>query len=77
MHLLSVVIPLPVSGGAVSEAKGRLDFDIPKPPENGDATEVERNEFVARDLPVFENWITEAELAASASLAKTMSVQPP
>lgn len=35
------------------------------------------NDLVARDLPVSESWITDAELAANPSLVKTMSVQPP
>jgi misacylated tRNA(Ala) deacylase len=34
LHLLSVVIPLPVTGGAVGADKGRLDFDMPDAPED-------------------------------------------
>ncbi len=34
LHLLSVVIPLPVTGGQVSADKGRLDFDMPEVPED-------------------------------------------
>ena len=33
--------------------------------------------LVERDLPVSEDWITDAELAASPGLVKTMSVAPP
>ena len=29
LHLLSVVIPLPVTGGSISDIKGRLDFNMP------------------------------------------------
>ena len=29
LHLLSVVIPLPVTGGQIGENKGRLDFNMP------------------------------------------------
>src|SRR5260221_3456369 len=29
LHLLSAVLPYPVTGGAVGDADGRLDFDIP------------------------------------------------
>ena len=29
LHLLSVVIPLPVTGGSVTAKKGRLDFQLP------------------------------------------------
>ena len=31
LHLLSAVLPYPVTGGSVGEAESRLDFDIPKP----------------------------------------------
>jgi len=34
LHLLSVIIPLPVTGGAVGSEKGRLDFDMPESPED-------------------------------------------
>lgn len=77
LHLLSVVIPLPVTGGAIGADKGRLDFDMPEAPEDRDAVEVALNALVARDLPVSEDWITDAELAANPGLVKTMSVQPP
>src|SRR5262245_11970417 len=30
LHLLSAVLPYPVTGGAVGDADGRLDFDIPQ-----------------------------------------------
>jgi misacylated tRNA(Ala) deacylase len=29
LHLLSVVLPYPVTGGAIGDGDGRLDFDIP------------------------------------------------
>ncbi len=77
LHLLSVVIPLPVTGGAIAADKGRLDFDMPEAPEDRDAVEAALNALVARDLPVSEDWITDAELAANPGLVKTMSVQPP
>ena len=34
LHLLSVVIPLAVTGGAIGAEKGRLDFDMPDAPED-------------------------------------------
>ncbi|MCA0921507.1 alanyl-tRNA editing protein [Pseudooceanicola nanhaiensis] len=77
LHLLSVVIPLPVSGGAVGAGKGRLDFDMPEAPEDKAALETALNELIARDLPVTEHWITDAELDANPDLVKTMSVSPP
>src|SRR6185295_19076456 len=30
LHLLSAALPYPVTGGAVGDAEGRLDFDIPE-----------------------------------------------
>ena len=77
LHLLSVVIPLPVTGGAISPVKGRLDFDMAEPPADKEALETALNALAARDLPVSEDWITEAELDANPGLVKTMSVQPP
>ncbi|WP_371060278.1 alanyl-tRNA editing protein [Rhodosalinus sp. 5P4] len=77
LHLLSVVLPLPVTGGAIGEGKGRLDFDMPEAPEDKAALEAELDTLVARDLPVTEDWITDEELAANPGLVKTMSVAPP
>jgi misacylated tRNA(Ala) deacylase len=77
LHLLSVVIPLPVTGGAIAEGRGRLDFDMPDAPADKAALEVELNALAARDLAVGEDWITDTELAANPGLVKTMSVKPP
>lgn len=77
LHLLSVVIPLPVSGGAISMEKGRLDFNMPEAPQDKAALEDALNALIERDLPVGESWITDAELEANPGLVKTMSVQPP
>jgi len=77
LHLLSVVIPLPVTGGSVSAEKGRLDFDMPEVPENWEALEDELNALIAGNHAVTSEWITDAELAANPELVKTMSVQPP
>ncbi len=77
LHLLSVVIPLPVTGGQITAEKGRLDFDMPEPPEDVAAIEAALNDLVARDLEVSESWITGAELAANPGLVKTLRVAPP
>ncbi len=77
LHLLSVVIPLPVSGGSIAADKGRLDFDMPDAPEDKDAIEAALNALIAADHAVTEDWITDAELAANPGLVKTMSVKPP
>ena len=77
LHLLSVVIPLPVTGGAITAAKGRLDFDMPDPPQDRSVLEMRLNELIKRDLPVTVDWITDDELLARPDLVKTMSVKPP
>ncbi len=77
LHLLSVAIPLPVTSGAITTEKGRLDFNMPDAIEDRDGLEQRLNELVARNLPVTEDWITDDELAANPGLVKTMSVKPP
>ena len=77
LHLLSVVIPLPVTGGAITAIKGRLDFDMPEAPDDKDALTEMLNAIIARNFDITERWISDAELDANPGLVKTMSVQPP
>ncbi len=77
LHLLSVVIPLPVTGGAISALKGRLDFNMPDALEDKEAVAEELNALIAGDHAVTDEWITDAELAANPGLVKTMRVKPP
>lgn len=77
LHLLSVVIPLPVTGGALSAEKGRLDFDMPDAPDDKAVLEGQLNALITRDLAVTEDFISDADLDANPSLVKTMSVTPP
>ena len=77
LHLLSVVVPMPVSGGSIGSDKGRLDFDMPEAPEDKAALEDDLNRLIACNMDVTEEWITDAELDAQPDLVKTMSVQPP
>ncbi|WP_425045536.1 alanyl-tRNA editing protein [Primorskyibacter sp. S87] len=77
LHLLSVVIPLDVTGGQIGAGKGRLDFNMPEAPQDKQALQDELQALIDRDLPVGETWITDAELDANPGLVKTMSVKPP
>ncbi|MFK7942931.1 MAG: alanyl-tRNA editing protein [Paracoccaceae bacterium] len=77
LHLLSVVIPLPVTGGQISAEKGRLDFDMPEAPEDKEAIERALNVLIAGDHPISDEWITDAELEAQPEMVKTMTVKPP
>lgn len=77
LHLLSVVLPFPVTGGQVGADKGRLDFAMPEVPRDMQAVEDALNRLIDRDLPVTESWITDEALLANPGLVKTMSVMPP
>lgn len=77
MHLLCSLIPgAGVTGGAIGEMKGRLDFDLPAAPDKA-MIEEGLARLVAADLPVSSEWITEAELDANPGMVRTLSVQPP
>jgi misacylated tRNA(Ala) deacylase len=77
LHLLSVVIPYPVTGGQIGAERGRLDFDMAEPPADPAALEAALNGLVARDLPVSAHWITDEDLLVNPGLVKTMKVRPP
>ncbi|SEK54606.1 Ala-tRNA(Pro) hydrolase [Roseovarius azorensis] len=77
LHLLSVVIPMPVTGGAIGEERSRLDFDIPDMSEDRAELETKLNLMVDHDLPVTETWISDDALRANPELVKTMTVKPP
>jgi misacylated tRNA(Ala) deacylase len=77
LHLLSAVLPYPVTGGSIGEAESRLDFDIPEAGLDKDAITARLAEMIASDAAVSSRWITDAELEANLSLVKTMSVKPP
>ncbi|RPE71339.1 Ala-tRNA(Pro) hydrolase [Pacificibacter maritimus] len=77
LHLLSVVIPMPVTGGSIGADKGRLDFAMDTPPEDKQALEEALNALIEQDLPVTDQWISDEVLLADPSIVKTMSVMPP
>jgi misacylated tRNA(Ala) deacylase len=77
LHLLSVVIPLPVTGGQIGTERGRLDFDMPDPLEDVAALDLALNALIGRDLLVSDEWITDQQLLDNPGLIKTMSVMPP
>jgi misacylated tRNA(Ala) deacylase len=77
LHVMSCVVVAPVTGGNISPAKARLDFDIEM--SRLDATHIERetNALIGRGVETETVWITDEELDARPELVKTMSVQPP
>jgi misacylated tRNA(Ala) deacylase len=77
LHLLSAVLPYPVTGGAVGDREGRLDFDIPEAGLDKDEITAKLADMVAANVEVRARWISDAELEANPALVKTMSVKPP
>ncbi|MFO1148798.1 MAG: alanyl-tRNA editing protein [Alsobacter sp.] len=76
LHLLTTVLPYPVTGGAIGDGEGRLDFDIPDAIEK-EAVTAALSQAIAAHADVSARWITDAELEANPGLVKTMSVKPP
>jgi misacylated tRNA(Ala) deacylase len=77
LHLLSCVVPAPVSGGNIAPGKARLDFDIDMTLLDAAKIEREANALIAKAVNTKTIWISDAELEAQPELVKTMSVQPP
>ena len=77
LHLLSAVLPYPVTGGQIGAEEGRLDFDIPDGGLDKDEVTEKLNALIAGDHAVTTEWITDEELLANPGLVKTMSVKPP
>jgi misacylated tRNA(Ala) deacylase len=77
LHLLCALVQGDVTGGAVGDGKGRLDFNLPDGPPDRDWLTGELNRLVAEDHSITPRWITDQELAANPGLVRTMSVKPP
>ena len=77
LHLLCAVITGDVTGGQVSDGKGRLDFNLPDTRLDKDQIEAELNRLIAEDHPVRPRWISDEEMTSRPELVRTMSVKPP
>jgi misacylated tRNA(Ala) deacylase len=77
LHLLCSLVPGAVTGGQVSDGKGRLDFDVPGSSLDKAAIADRLNTLIADSCEVSPRWITDEELAAKPELVRTMSVKPP
>ncbi len=77
LHLLTTVLPYPVTGGAIGDGEGRLDFDIPDAGMDKDEIAHELARRIGLEAEVTEQWITDDELLAKPEMIKTMSVKPP
>ena len=77
LHLLCSIVPGAVTGGQVSDGRGRLDFDVPGSSLDKEAIASRLNALIAEGHPVGPRWITDEELAGQPELVRTMSVKPP
>lgn len=77
LHLLTAVLPYPVTGGSVGDAEGRLDFDSGEAALDKAEIAEKLNALIVEDAAVRMRWISDDELAANPGLVKTMSVKPP
>ena len=77
LHLLSVILPYPVTGGSIGNGEGRLDFDIPEAILDKEDLTQKLQAMVDTAAVVSTQWITDEQLDAEPELVKTMSVQPP
>ncbi len=78
MHLLCAAVPFAVTGSAITEDGGRIDFDIPEgqiPDRTALADRI--NAWISENHPVSTRWITDEELDANPDLVRTMFVKPP
>ena len=77
MHLLCSVIDGGVTGGSISNGKGRIDFDLPVLDLDKEAIAAEINQRIEENVPVTSSWISDEEMAANMDMVRTMSVKPP
>ena len=78
LHLLCSLVKGDVTGGQISDGKGRLDFNLP-PEVTLDKVALTEglNALIAGNHDVAPRWISDEELAARPELVRTMSVKPP
>ena len=76
LHLLCALIPHDVTGGAISQDKGRLDFDMTDTLDK-ETLQEELQRLIVEDHPISYRWITDEEMERNMALVRTMSVKPP
>jgi misacylated tRNA(Ala) deacylase len=77
LHLLCAVIPGEVTGGQISDGKGRLDFNLPDTKPEKEQVAAALNRLIEENHEVRPRWISDRELASNPGLVRTMSVKPP
>ena len=77
LHLLCALVGAPVTGGNLTDQKGRLDFDLPEATVSKDDLSAALNALIEADTATSLEWISAEALAAQPELVKTMAVAPP
>jgi misacylated tRNA(Ala) deacylase len=77
LHLLCAVVPGAVTGGQISDGKGRLDFDVPGAALDKEEIATKLKALIEAGHEVTPRWIADDELEARPELVRTMSVKPP
>jgi misacylated tRNA(Ala) deacylase len=76
-HLLSAVLPYPVTGGSIRRDSARLDFDMPASAGDRDEIAAKVNGLIEAGHPVSGEWIDEDAFLAREDLVRTLAVAPP
>ena len=76
LHLLCSLVKAQVTGGSVSDYKGRLDFNLDYKP-NKEEVKNNLNDLIQGNYAVTYSWISDRELDENPDLVRTMSVAPP
>jgi misacylated tRNA(Ala) deacylase len=80
-HLLSVACPYPITSANVNEVDSRVDFDIPAEKMGVNITREiigkKMMQLVRDNHPIFNQWISEAELEANPDIVRSKNVRPP
>jgi misacylated tRNA(Ala) deacylase len=78
LHLLCAIVKGDVTGGQISDGKGRLDFNLaPETVLDKAALTDALNVLISGNHDVTPRWISDQEMAAHPELVRTMSVKPP
>jgi misacylated tRNA(Ala) deacylase len=78
LHLLCAIVKGDVTGGQISDGKGRLDFNLaPETVLDKAALTDAINTLISGNHDVTPRWISDEEMAAHPELVRTMSVKPP
>ncbi len=78
LHLLCAIVKGDVTGGQISDGKGRLDFNLaPETVLDKAALTDALNALIGGNHDVTPRWISDDEMAAHPELVRTMSVKPP